>query len=117
MKTELISHKPFKKELSEVDKKELERAYNRGMSLTTAKTLDKNLRRVGVLDVELRNLDLNRLPTIDFQDTDAEEFKVEVHHMCKSIKFWLFDEKFDVIFKQIDQSKDGKLSIDEVHRW
>jgi len=88
------------------------------MSLTTAKTLDKNMRREGVLDLELRNLDLKKLPTIHMQeDCDMEDFKEDVHRLCKSIQFWVFDDNFSSVFQEIDMSHDGKLSLDEVHRW
>jgi len=87
------------------------------MSLTTAKTLDKNLRREGVLDNELRDLDLKKMPQIQMTDTDMESFKEEISSLCKSIKFWVFDGDSNKVFNQIDMSKDGLLSLDEVHRW
>jgi len=90
------------------------------MSLTTSKTLDKNMRREGVLDGELRDLDLKKMPeltSLNLQNTDFEEFKEEIICLCKSIKFWIFVENTDTIFSQIDMSKDGSLSLDEVHRW
>jgi len=45
----------------------MELEYKRGMSLTTAKTLDKQMRRIGVLDGELRELNLKKKPEIQFK--------------------------------------------------
>jgi len=41
----------------------------------------------------------------------------EVTALCKSLSFWVFDDNANKLFKEIDASGDGRLSIDEVHRW
>mmetsp|Transcript_54181 Transcript_54181/g.118134 ORF Transcript_54181/g.118134 Transcript_54181/m.118134 type:complete len:105 (+) Transcript_54181:636-950(+) len=88
------------------------------MSMTTARTLEKNMRREGVLDGELRELDLNRLPEINLnEDCDLEQLKEDIEAICKSIKFWVMEDDLDALFKSIDQSGDNCLTVDEVHRW
>jgi len=91
------------------------------MAYTTSKTLEKNMRREGVLDnIELKDLNLKKLPELnngDMQNTEMQEFKDEIANMCKAISFWTFEGEILKLFDQIDMSNDGLLSLDEVHRW
>lgn len=66
----------------------MEKEWNAGLSRCTAKTLDKNLRKVGVLDVELGCLKLDNKPNIDIDDALFDSLKEDIVRLCDAMKFW-----------------------------
>lgn len=93
----------------------MEKEWNAGLSRCTAKTLDKQQRKVGVLDCELGVLKLDNKPQIDPVIFDS--IHDDIVRMCDAVKFWGSEDDYKKIFREIDVNNDKELSVDEIHRW
>lgn len=88
-KSELLDHKPYKKRPSTKELATLEKEYKRGLAMCSGRTLDKNLRKVGVLNGEVSSIiDLGRKPSMDIglsQGITPEAMKLD-KEMARSVK-------------------------------
>lgn len=67
--------------------RQLELKYNKGLTECLVKTLDKNMRKIGVLNQEIGSIDLNKRSNINL--TNSEQFQLmnkEIEILCKGIK-------------------------------
>lgn len=97
----------------------MERTWNANLSRCTKKTLD-DTRKIGVLDQELRLLNLCKKSNVGLTklDNSFEFMKNDALSIARTITFWATDnEEAEVIFKEIDMDNNKKLSISEIHRY
>jgi len=90
------------------------------MARTLSKTLD-NTRKVGILDQELRVLDLHKKLSLEKIEKLGDTFnfmKKDATNVMKTISFWVADNDEAIsIFKEMDMDNSKKLSISEIHRY
>lgn len=83
-----MDHKPYKQAPTKEELFTLEKEYKRGLAMCSAKTLDRQMRKVGVLNGELSTLDLSRKPTMDLgllQGISTQSMKLD-KEMSRSVK-------------------------------
>jgi len=117
-----LDHKPYSKPLTRAEKTRLEIEYKRGLAMCSGRTLEKNLRKVGVLDGEVATIDLSRKPSFDLglvEGLTQDSMKLDkvMERSVKNILFFILDEDYTQSFKNIDCNGDGSLSGSEINDW
>lgn len=90
--------------------------------MCSAKTLDKQMRKIGVLNSDIAKIDLTRKPSMDLGKTQgitAESMRLdkEMSRSVKNILYFILNNDLKSTFASIDINGDGTLSVSEINMW
>jgi len=100
VKSELLDHKPHKLQPTKAEIARLEIEYKRGLAMCSGRTLDKNLRKWGVLSgEEVSKIDLTRKPSMDIGkemgiSTESIKLDKEMNRAVRNILFFILNDDY-----------------------
>lgn len=92
------------------------------MAMCSGRTLDKQMRKVGVLNGEVSKIDLTRKPSMDMGmeqgvTDDSRKLDREMERSVRNMLYFALNDDYAQVFKEIDNNGDRSLSASEINLW
>lgn len=89
--------------------------------MCSAKTLDKQMRKIGVLNGEVETIDLSKKPVLNLgvNGITPESIRLdkEMSRSVKNLLYFILNNDLSETFDSIDANGDRHLSVSEIGQW